>query len=231
MGYLVLQGGAEFSGEMKISDLRAMELAGGVHVPVSIIPTAAAPDDNHTRAGNNGCNWFRGLGARNVSLAMVIDDNSANDAEIARQLGKAGLIYLLGGFPAYLAQVLRASRCWQAIRDGLGQDGVLAGSSAGAMVFCDVLFDPYENKIIEGLGILDGCCILPHHNTFGRQWAQQLQKDLPWATLVGIDEQTAMIDDGPDGQWTVYGPGKVTIYSNGQITRHAAGERQFTLTP
>jgi cyanophycinase len=227
-GHLVLQGGAEFGGQMQASDLRALELAGGVQSAVCIIPAAAAPDNNHLQAGRNGCDWFRGLGAVDVSMAMVIDSESANDDAIASRLRRAGLVYLLGGFPAYLAQVLRGSRCWQAVRDGLEQGLVLTGSSAGAMVLCDQLFDPYEGKIAAGLGLLTGCCILPHHHTFGRRWVPKLQKDLPRATLVGIDEQTAMIDDGPDGQWTVYGPGRITLYCNGQKTRYKSGER-FTL--
>ncbi len=45
MGYLLLEGGAEFCGRMRDPDLRAIELAGGFDAPLRIIPTAAAPDD------------------------------------------------------------------------------------------------------------------------------------------------------------------------------------------
>jgi cyanophycinase len=227
-GHLVLQGGAEFGGQMKASDLRALELAGGPRAVVCIIPAAAAPDNNHQRAGRNGRDWFRGLGALDVSVAMVIDDESAEDEGMVRRIGRAALVYLLGGFPAYLARVLSGSRCWQAVREGFDQGLVLAGSSAGAMVLCEYLFDPYEGKIVAGLGLLTGCCLLPHHRTFGRRWVPKLQKDLPRAFLIGIDEQTAMINDGPDGRWTVYGPGEITLYLNGQESRYKSGER-FTL--
>jgi cyanophycinase len=63
MGYLVLEGGAEFGGRMRDPDLRAIELAGGFDAPLRILPTAAAPDHNHVNAGNNGVRWFQGLGA------------------------------------------------------------------------------------------------------------------------------------------------------------------------
>ncbi len=225
MGHLVLQGGAEFGGKMKVSDMRALELSGGTQAPVFIIPAAAAPDNNHERAGQNGCNWFRTLGAQQVSLAMVIDNTSANDPDMAGRLAEAGLVYLLGGFPAYLAKVLKGSRCWREIRLGLEAGLVVAGSSAGAMVLCDHLFDPYENRIVDGLGVLPGCCILPHHDTFGHKWAHRLQKELPRVTLVGIDEQTALINDGPSGEWTVYGPGQVTFYINHHKTAYLSGER------
>ena len=225
LGHMVLQGGAEFGGQMKASDLRALELADGASAPVCIIPAAAAPDNNHLRAGRNGCLWFRALGAGDVSLAMVTDHESANDDGIANQIRGAGLVYLLGGFPAYLARVLRGSRCWRAVRDSLDRGLILAGSSAGAMVLCDHFYDPYEGRLAPGLGLLTGCCILPHHDTVGREWAPKLQKDLPRATLIGIDERTAMIDDGPGDEWTVYGPGRITLYFDGQKTSYAAGER------
>ena len=51
MGYLLLEGGAEFGGRMRDPDLKAIELAGGFDASIRIIPTAAAPDNNHQRAG------------------------------------------------------------------------------------------------------------------------------------------------------------------------------------
>ena len=64
MGYLLLEGGAEFGGRMREPDLRAIELAGGFDAPLRIIPAAAAPDHNHNNAGGNGVRWFRNLGVR-----------------------------------------------------------------------------------------------------------------------------------------------------------------------
>jgi cyanophycinase-like exopeptidase len=66
MGYLLLEGGAEFGGKMSEPDRKAIERAGGPEAPIRIIPTAAAPDDNHQRAGENGVRWFRSLGAKDV---------------------------------------------------------------------------------------------------------------------------------------------------------------------
>ncbi|MBI2331718.1 MAG: hypothetical protein HYU84_06090, partial [Chloroflexi bacterium] len=102
MGYLLLEGGAEFGGRMSEPDLRAIELAGGVDAPIAILPTAAAPDHNHKRAGNNGVRWFQSLGAQNVFAVDVIDSKSANDALLADQIRNSKLIFLLGGFPSHL---------------------------------------------------------------------------------------------------------------------------------
>src|ERR671925_2168941 len=107
MGYLLLEGGAEFGGRMREPDLKAIELAGGFDAPIRIIPTAAAPDNNHRRAGNNGVRWFRSLGATNIELLLLIDKASANDPHIASTLSQSRLIYMLGGFTGHLGQTLK----------------------------------------------------------------------------------------------------------------------------
>ncbi len=224
MGYLMLQGGAEFSGLIKVSDLRALELAGGLDTKVSIIPAAAAPDNNHTRAGLNGRQWFQSLGAKDVSVLPLIDEASANDHQTVSDLKQSRLIYLLGGFPGYLAQTLGASAGWAAIKAALESGAVLAGSSAGAMVLCEYLYDPHEHRVIKGLGLLANACLLPHHDTFGRQWAARLQKDLPRSTLIGIDEKTGAINDASGGGWHVYGRGAVTLYRHQRVKSFGSGD-------
>src|SRR5512138_220439 len=107
MGTLLLEGGAEFGGDMRELDLKAIELAGGWDAPIRIIPTAAAPDRNHQRAGNNGIRWFRSLGAKDVISVPLIDKISANDESIAKSLRDARLIYMLGGFTGYLGETLK----------------------------------------------------------------------------------------------------------------------------
>src|SRR5512142_2665409 len=115
MGYLLLEGGAEFGGEMREPDLKAIELAGGFEAPIRIIPTAAAPDHNHQRAGNNGVRWFQSLGAKDVISLPLTDKASANEESILESLKSAKLIYMLGGFTHYLGQTLKGSKAWQAV--------------------------------------------------------------------------------------------------------------------
>ncbi len=212
MGYLLLEGGAEFGGRMRYPDLRAIELAGGFDAPLRIIPTAAAPDDNHRRAGSNGVRWFQGLGARDVVSVPLIDKASANDDEIANELRNAKLIYLLGGFTHYLGRTLKDSTAWSAVVEAYNNGAVIAGSSAGAMVMCQFYYDPSAGKVVEGLNLVPNSLVLPHHNTFGKNWAPKLTKEIPDVTLLGIDERTGMIDDGENNMWNVYGAGEVVLY-------------------
>ncbi len=212
MGYIVLEGGAEFGGAMAAPDLRALELAGGLDVPVSIIPTAAAPDNNHQRAGENGKRWFQSLGATDVVVLPLIDRASANDPAIVDTLKKSRLIYILGGFPHYLGNTLLQSHAWRAAMAAHEAGAVIAGSSAGAMVLCEYYYDPAAGEIVEGLGLIRDACVIPHHNTSGQSWSNRLKRSLPDTLLIGIDEQTGLINDGPKSSWQVYGKGVVTLY-------------------
>ncbi len=228
MGYLLLEGGSEFGGRMRDPDLRALELAGGFDAPLRIIPAAAAPDRNHDRAGGNGLRWFQSLGARDVQSVPLIDKVSANDETIARSVREAKLIYMLGGFTHYLGQTLKDSLAWQAALEAYANGAVIAGSSAGAMVMCEFYFDPYEGKIHMGLNLVPNSLVLPHHNTFGKGWAPRLTKEIPAVTLLGIDEQIGMLNDGKDGIWNVYGAGEVVLYRKGRVETYRTG-KSFSL--
>lgn len=226
-GYILLAGGAEFGGQMAVADRRALELAGGLNAPVAIVPTAAAPDNNHRRAAANGVRWFERLGATNVTILNIIDDVSANQRGLTDTLARMKLVYLLGGFTHHLAQTLVGSRSATSLKQAYEAGAVIAGSSAGAMALCRHYTNPSDGQVYAGLGMVDGL-VLPHHNTFGRKWAKPLARSHPTITLIGIDERTGMINDGPDGQWRVYGEGDVTLYHAGTPTVYASNT-PFTL--
>jgi cyanophycinase len=135
---------------------------------------------------------------------------------------------MLGGFTGYLGETLKGSRAWSTALEAYSDGAVIAGSSAGAMVMCEYYYDPSTQKIVEGLKLVPHSLVLPHHNTFGKNWAPQLSKEVPNATLIGIDEQTGMIDDGAQ-TWTVYGRGSVTLYRNHKTEIYEAG-KEFSIS-
>jgi len=224
MGYLLLEGGAEFGGRMRDPDLRAIELAGGFDAPIRIIPTAAAPDNNHQRAGNNGIRWFQSLGAKDVLSVPLLSKIRAEDKNIAQSLRDAKLIYLLGGFTHYLGQTLKDSLAWDGAMDAYHNGAVIAGSSAGAMVMCQFYYDPSAGRVHDGLNLVHNSLVLPHHNTFGKNWAPNLLKKMPYVTLIGIDERTGMLNDGENNTWNIYGAGEVTLYRNGMVEAYKEGK-------
>jgi len=127
---------------------------------------------------------------------------------------------------ANIARVLVDARCCLpgvdllVIDDGSCDGTAAVARSAGAMVLCEHLNDPRGQGTTAGLGIVPGACVLPHHNTFGQGWADSLRTILPNATLVGIDEETAMISQGSAQHWRGYGAGDVTLYLPGHKLSH-----------
>ena len=228
MGHIVLEGGAEFGGRMAAPDRHAMSLAGGPDASISIIPAAAAPDNNHRRAGEKAEAWFRRLGARFIQVLPLIDQNSAREPAVSEALRHSSLIYILGGFPVYLADTLRGSPSWEAVTEAVDNGGVLAGSSAGAMVLCEYCYDPLEKAITPGLNLIHNACVIPHHETFGAGWIRHIAPQIPQAVFIGIDEETGIIREGGQEAWQVYGGGNVSIYRKGLVEIFPPGQ-QFTL--
>jgi cyanophycinase len=94
------------------------------------------------------------------------------------------------------------------------------------MVLCQYYFDPAKQQTAPGLGLIPNACVLPHHNTSGKGWAARLERLLPEAVLLGIDERTGMLDDGAHGRmvgWQIYGQGSVTLYRQGKPSVFPAG--------
>jgi cyanophycinase len=221
MGFVLLEGGSEFKAGMAAADKRAMAVCGGPAQPIRIIPAAAAPDNNHGRAAAIGVGWFQSLGAADVQAVDIIDRASADRPDLAKEIERARLVFMLGGFTRYLAETIAGSHAWEAMRNGHRAGALIGGSSAGAMVLCEFYFDSASGNVLPGLNFLQGVCVLPHHDTFGKDWAPRLTSLLPGALLIGIDEETGLLNDGPEGQWTVYGKGVVTVYEpDGQAVFH-----------
>ena len=135
---------------------------------------------------------------------------------------------MLGGFTHYLGQSLLNSAAWQAMHNAHKAGAIIAGSSAGAMVLCEYYYHPAADEVVKGLGLIHGACVMPHFNTFGKSWVKRLSHLLPETVLIGIDEETGMLNDGPHGMWQIYGKGDVTLYRD-QASQRFTSEKPFDL--
>jgi cyanophycinase len=143
---------------------------------------------------------------------LALDRAAADDEANAALVAGAGLIYLSGGSPAYLADTLRSTRLWTAIVSEWRRGAALAGCSAGAMALSALLPELIHpgGEPRPGLGLVPRLCVLPHFDRLGR-WApgmaDRLATTLPRdVVLVGIDEETAIVSDDPRlARWRVQG--------------------------
>jgi cyanophycinase len=178
------------------------------------LATAAVPDGPPVveRWHTMGRAQAERLGVEQVILD-VKDRDDANDAAIAASVEGAGLIYLSGGHPAFLAETLRGTKVWDAIEAAWRSGSALAGCSAGAMAFSSwvpSLRHPREGGT-EGLGLLPHLRAIPHFDAFISRIPDMVTRFLlphdPSIAVLGIDEETAIV--GGPGEWTVQGRSSV----------------------
>ena len=157
-GRIALVGGDEFRPGCEEMD-RAILRATGVERPsLLVLPTAAA-DQNPSKAASNGVSYFASLGA-DASPLMALDGAHANDDELLAPVDEADVVYLTGGSPQRLLDVLRGSLLLEKLERALHRGAIVAGSSAGAMVMGEWMrFRGWR----RALGVARGVATLPHH--------------------------------------------------------------------
>jgi cyanophycinase len=210
---MALVGSGEYLPVM--TEVERMLLAGRPPKYVQLA-TAAAQEGEESLA-----HWY-GLGrqqAERLGVAQVMvdvrDRESANDPSLAALVAGAGLVYLSGGSPTYVAQTLRDTAVWAAIREAWEGGASLAGCSAGAMALTGWVPSMRDLAVRPdpGLGVLPHLRVIPH---FDRMlgWAPDLLARalaLPrdGVTVLGIDEETALV--GGPHEWTVHGRQSVWV--------------------
>jgi cyanophycinase-like exopeptidase len=225
-GPLALVGSGEYLPVMQ--ELEGLLLQGrpGRYVQ---IPTAAAPEGPESLARWVGLGRAQAqrLGVEPVPV-VVRDREEADDPELAALVAGAGLVYLSGGNPPYLAATLRGTRVWDAVLAAWEGGAALAGCSAGAMAM--TAWAPHvrdlEREPDPGLGLLPGVHVIPHFDRFA-EWEPRLVErvlaQLPDdAVLLGIDEETAVAS--LDGSWVVHGRQAVWVLTAEGRTPYRAGE-------
>src|SRR5450432_2216608 len=192
------------------------------------LATAAAPE------GQKSLDRWHRLGkaqADRLGVEQVVVDVrtrvDADDAALATAVAGAGLVYLSGGNPAYLADTLRDTAVWQAIVAAHQGGAALAGCSAGAMALSDWAprIRDLNSTQPTGLGLVPHIRVIPHFDTMPARVPDVLRNALlrlpAGTTLLGIDEDTALVG-GPHA-WEVQGRQSVWVLGDGARQEYPAG--------
>jgi cyanophycinase len=227
-GPLALVGSGEYLPAM--AETEGLLLAGRPPRYVQL-PTAAAPEGEGSlrRWLDLGAAQARRLGVEQVPV-VVRDRAEADDAGLAARVAGAGLIYLSGGNPLFLAQTLRGSLVAEAILAAWRDGAALAGCSAGAIALTGWV-PSIRNGGLEadpGLGVVAHLRVLPHFDQMPR-WAPDLASRAiaaaPAGTaVIGVDEDTAIVDLSGEGrQWRVHGRQQAWMLAPGPRRAYPAG--------
>lgn len=223
-GLLALVGSGEYLPLMMPVDRWLMDwLARPVNVVC--LPTAAGTegDDRIAYWNNLGIAHFQQLGAASVQALRVIDRASAHDPDLARQAGSANFVYLSGGNPAYLHDTLNGTPVWRAIESVLEKGGVVAGCSAGAMIFGERIPRSRNSfNLQDSFGYLPGTVVLPHFDEMPGFFRSFIPLLIQQHMLVGVEGDTALICQ--NGAFQVRGRGCVTLAVKNQQQRYCQGE-------
>jgi cyanophycinase len=225
-GSLALVGSGEYTDAMLDIDRSLLDGRPGTYVQ---IPTAAAPEGPKRLAYwvELGHSHAAKLGVDAVPL-VVTDRAGADDPSVVEALRGAGLIYLSGGSPVFLADTLRGTLLAREIEAAWRGGVALAGCSAGAMALASWTPDPRRptRPGSPGLGLVPQLRVLPHFDRFmGRMpdlLARPLMRAPDGVTTVGIDEDTALVG-GPE-RFTVQGRQSVWVIDGRRRRRITSGE-------
>ena len=224
-GTLALIGGGEWHDGCRDFDAELLERAGD---EVVVLPTAAA-FEHADRVVDRATEYFAKLGA-SVRGLRVLRRAEAEDRATVSGVSDARFVYIADGSPLHLRSALKDSALFAAIVAAYQKGAVVAASGAGATVVCDPMVDPRGGAYTVGLGMVRDLAVFPYHGTAAGHLRERSIDLLPRsATLVGLDEETALIRD-PDAAWRVAGAGVVTVYDGRQTTVVEHGSKVERLT-
>ncbi len=256
---LALIGGEEFADGFEDVHARLAEVASthrhssnGLALKIAYLPTCAAHDGIETTEYWSSLARQRlGVLGADVSTPKVIDRESADDMENARQIADADWVYLGGGYPHVGLSILAGTRCLDALYQAQKRGALIAGASAGAMLLCGRSWvitpeldesiselitqegnpDEWEPPIppfLDCLGLLPGTLLWPHLNQFfSLKWVEKGMVP-PGYTMIGVDEQTAVVRQH-DSAWKVLGKGRAVIIGPDRNPAVYADGAQFSL--
>jgi cyanophycinase-like exopeptidase len=182
------------------------------------IPTAAG------RESSDRLEYWKELGlrqAKNIGVEAtylpIFTREDAFNQEYIDAVANSALMYMSGGDPHHLAQVLIDTPLWDAILENWKTGASLAGCSAGAMVLSAHIpnFRLLKKPPTQGLNLLPEVRVIPHFNKFFKWIPESAAKVLLHvpdnSILIGVDELTAIVKRSGDTEWIVFGEAKVHV--------------------
>ena len=222
VGPLALVGGDELNPGNEPQDRVLVDAARGGG-PAYVVATAAARH-RPEMAVEHARRWFAALGL-DVQELRVRTKGDARSPDVVAQAAEGRFFYLVGGDPGVVPDVLHGSPVWEAILAAWVVGAALAGSSAGAMAMGRWTLTrgrfpgDRERAYRDALDVVPRVAVLPHFQTFGKEWVPSALAARPQSdvVLLGIDERAAAVWSA--GAWRAMGGG-VTVITD-------AGERRF----
>ena len=200
-----------------------MALAGGIEVPIVVIPTAGEATEYSQQTPMS--QLLRQLGAKQVEVLHTNDRELANSPDFIQPLVTAKGVFFEGGRQWRVVDAYQGTRTeemfWQVLEGG----GVIGGSSAGATIQGSFLArgDTRHNQIMvgdhqQGFGFLKNVTVDQHTLARNRHYDMfQILQERPELLGLSIDEMTGIVVIGD--QFQIVGESYVLVYDGGFWSR------------
>ncbi len=233
-GSLALIGSGEYLPAMAVFEKSLVEdgVKNGKEARYLQIPTAAG------RENSDRLEYWKELGLRQAksigveaTYPPIFTREDAFNQEYVGAVANSALMYMSGGDPHHLAQVLIDTPLWSAIIENWKTGASLAGCSAGAMVLSTHIpnFRLLKKTPTVGLNLLPEIRVIPHFNKFFKWIPESAAKVLLHvpdnSILIGVDELTAIVKRSGDTEWVVIGEAKVHVLKGLPDQQLLDGER------
>jgi cyanophycinase-like exopeptidase len=202
------------------------------------IPTAAGREstDRLEYWKQLGLTQAKAIGVEATYLPIYTREDAFNQKYVDA-VASSALMYMSGGDPHHLAEVLIDTPLWSAIIENWKTGASLAGCSAGAMVLSAHIpnFRMLKKTATQGLNLLPEIRVIPHFNKFFKWIPESAAKVLLHvpdnSILIGVDELTAIVKRSGDTEWVVVGEAKVHVLKGLPDQQLLDGERIKLPTP
>jgi cyanophycinase len=221
-GYIIPIGGAEEKIQDQAILQEFVDLCGGAHARIAVIPTASELED----IGDQYEEVFLELGAHRVRTFPFRDREDCSREDLLEKLRDATGVFLTGGNQLRLSTTIGGTPAARMLRR-LNAKGVpVAGTSAGAAFLSEHMIAFGEEgpspradlvTLAPGLGLTNQVIIDQHFRQRGR--LGRLLSALaynPFAIGLGLDEDTAAFI-GPDDVIEVHGSDALTIVDPSEV--------------
>jgi cyanophycinase len=248
-GTLVIIGGA-LRYKHQVVWNRIVELAGGQHSKIAVLPTASSEPLVY---GTRAVNVLRAAGADAFLVPVHAEQgrgalkHQAADPLLVEAVKSATGVYMIGGSQERITAALGSTAgdrsplldaIWQVYRRG----GVIAGTSAGAAVMSDKMFRGSRTvletlrdglsvgkELAPGLGFLDPAWFVEQHclvrGRFGRTLVALRTLGLKYG--VGVDEDTAVVVQGGNKMSALGTKGAIILDLS--VSTTDAGVKEFNI--
>ncbi|HNP73422.1 MAG TPA: Type 1 glutamine amidotransferase-like domain-containing protein [Kouleothrix sp.] len=237
-GAIALVGSGEYLPQMLDIDRFLLSTLASAAPRVALLPTASGLELGMPERWNTmGVDHFRALGVAATPVHLVGAPDAADEPVLAALRG-ADMYYFSGGNPEYVIETLRGTPAWQIVHSAWRAGAVLAGCSAGAMMLGGYTLSVRSvmrgdaPRWLPALGVVPELVLMPHFDRVadfaGQAMFRAILASAPAGlTLVGVDEDTALVRTGTPGswRWQVLGRQSVSVFSTaGERARYHAGD-------